>query len=296
MIKGSLVAIVTPMHPDGSLDLERMKKLVTWHQQQGTAGIVVLGTTGESPTVEGDEYERIIACCVEQAKGKIPVIAGIGANSTKKSVHLAQMAKAAGAEIGLSVVPYYNKPTQEGLYRHFATVADETGIPQILYNIPGRSSVDMANETILRLAAIPSIIGVKDATSNMSRACELVDSAPKTFALYAGDDDSSLAFMLVGGHGTISVSANIVPKLVAELCAAAVAGDGVRARAINAKIRPLNRALTCQTNPIPIKFAMAHAGLIEQGIRLPMTWLEEKYQAPIKDALAALQVGREVVA
>jgi 4-hydroxy-tetrahydrodipicolinate synthase len=289
MIKGSLVAIVTPMHRDGSLDLPRMESLIAMHHREGTAAVVVLGTTGESPTLEDDEYERLIAASVELAKGKLPLLAGIGANSTKHAVHLAKIAQRAGAVAGLSVVPYYNKPTQQGMYRHFAAVAEETGFPQIVYNIPGRTSCDMTNETILRLAENRAIIGIKDATSHMGRAAELAAHAPAHFALYAGDDDSALAFMLVGGHGTISVAANVAPRLVSELCQAAVAGDVARARALNTRLLPIYKMITLQTNPIPIKFAMAQLGLIEEGIRLPMTWLEEPHHAAVKAALRALE-------
>ena len=232
-IKGSLVAIVTPMHADGGLDLERFRSLIDFHVAQGTDGIVVVGTTGESPTVNFDEHHQLISAAVKQAAGRIPVIAGTGANSTREAIDLSTYAKDAGADASLSVVPYYNKPTQEGLYQHFKAVAEAVDIPQILYNVPGRTVADLANDTTLRLAQIPNIIGIKDATSDIGRGSDLLRRAPQDFAGYAGDDASALALMLLGGHGVISVTANIAPKLMHEMCMAAFAGEVAAARVAN---------------------------------------------------------------
>jgi 4-hydroxy-tetrahydrodipicolinate synthase len=285
MIKGSLVAIVTPMHEDGSLDLPRLRNLVDFHVKEGTDGIVVVGTTGESPTVSYDEHCLLIHTVVEQAAGRVPVIAGTGANSTSEAIELTQCAKQAGASAGLSVVPYYNKPTQEGLYRHFKAVAEAVDLPLILYNVPGRTVCDMSNDTVLRLAQVPGIAGIKDATGNLERGTDLILRAPANFALYSGDDASGLAFMLLGGHGVISVTANVAPKMMHEMCVAAFAGDVAKARAINAKLFGLHQKLFVEANPIPAKWAVVELGLMEGGIRLPLTPLSEVHYETLRQAL-----------
>jgi len=290
MIIGSIVAIATPMHEDGAIDYKRFKSLVEWHQREGTSAIVVAGSTGESATLEVDEHQKLFACAVEYSDGKIPVIAGIGANSTKEAIHLAQAAKDAGAVAGLSVVPYYNKPMQEGMFRHFSTVAAHCDLPQILYNIPGRTVVDMHNDTILRLAELPTIVGLKDATSNLGRAFELFSSAPADFAFYAGDDDTALAYMLTGGHGVISVTANLAPKLVQEMCTYAIAGDGVKAREIYRKLMPLTKAMSLETNPIPVKYAMQQLKLIEGGLRLPLTALNKNFRSTVDAVVRPFEI------
>ena len=271
MIKGSIVAIVTPMHEDGSLDYPRLKSLVDFHVREGTDGIVIVGTTGESPTVDVAEHCELIRAAVEYAAGRIPVIAGTGGNSTSEAIELTEFARKAGAAASLNVVPYYNKPTQEGLYRHFKAIAEAVDLPMILYNVPGRTVADMSNETALRLARVPGIAGIKEATGSMERATDLVMRAPQGFALYSGDDASALAFILLGGHGTISVTANVAPRLMHEMCAAALAGDAAKAREINHRLFGLHRHLFVEANPIPVKWAVARMGLMEGGIRLPLT-------------------------
>lgn len=285
MIKGSLVAIITPMHEDGSLDLPRLRNLVDFHIKEGTDGIVVVGTTGESPTVSYDEHCLLIRTVVEQAAGRVPVIAGTGANSTSEAIELTQCAKQAGASAGLSVVPYYNKPTQEGLYRHFKAVAEAVDLPLILYNVPGRTVCDMSNDTVLRLAQVPGIAGIKDATGNLERGTDIVLRAPADFALYSGDDASGLAFMLLGGHGVISVTANVAPKMMHEMCIAAFAGDVAKGRVINAKLFGLHQKLFVEANPIPVKWAAVELGLMEGGIRLPLTPLSEVHHETLRQAL-----------
>ncbi|MDR1661812.1 MAG: 4-hydroxy-tetrahydrodipicolinate synthase [Azoarcus sp.] len=272
MITGSIVAIVTPMNAsDGSLDFSRLRALIDWHIAEGTDGIVVVGTTGESPTVDVGEHRELIRVAVEHAAGRIPVIAGSGCNSTTEGVELARYAREAGAAAHLSVVPYYNRPTQEGLYRHFRTIAEAVDLPLILYNVPGRTVADLDNDTILRLAEVPNIVGIKEATGKIERACELIENAPQGFALYSGDDATAAAFMLLGGHGVVSVTANVAPRVMHEMCAAAIAGDARRAREINARLLGLHRHLFCEANPIPVKWALARLGRIEAGIRLPLT-------------------------
>jgi 4-hydroxy-tetrahydrodipicolinate synthase len=285
MIKGSLVAIVTPMHDDGSLDLEHFRGLIDWHIDQGTDGIVVVGTTGESPTVDFDEHRALIHTAVEHAAGRIPIIAGTGANATREAIELAAYAKEAGADASLSVVPYYNKPTQEGLYLHFKAIAEAVDIPQVLYNVPGRTVADIANDTVLRLASLPNIVGIKDATGNLERGADLLRRAPADFAVYSGDDASGLALMLLGGHGVISVTANVAPKLTGEMCAAAFAGELTSARGINNRLLPLHRQLFIESNPIPVKWAVARMGLMGDGIRLPLTPLAESCHEPVRAAL-----------
>ena len=286
MIKGSLVAVVTPMHADGGLDLDALRRLVDWHAQQGSDGLVVVGTTGESPTVDFDEHCEILRVSVAQAAGRLPVIAGTGANATAEAIELARCAQAAGAAATLSVAPYYNKPTQEGLYRHFRAIAEAVDIPLILYNVPGRTSVDLANDTTLRLAEVPGIVGIKDATGSIERATDLIRRAPPGFALYSGDDASALAFMLLGGHGVISVTANVAPALMHEMCAAALVGDLARARALNERLFLLHTKLFVEANPIPVKWACAELGLIGPGLRLPLTPLSPQHHDTLRAALA----------
>jgi 4-hydroxy-tetrahydrodipicolinate synthase len=285
MIQGSLVAIVTPMSTDGALDLDGMRRLVDWHVAEGSDGIVVVGTTGESPTVSFEEHCELIRVTVEQAAGRIPVIAGTGANSTAEAIELTRCAKAAGAQAGLSVVPYYNKPTQEGLYLHYRTIAEAVDLPLILYNVPGRTVADLSNDTTLRLAQVPGIVGIKDATGSMERAADLVRRAPAGFALYSGDDASAMPFMLLGGHGVISVTANVAPRLMRQMCAAAMAGDLARAREINNRLLPLHSKLFVEANPIPVKWACAEMGLIGPGLRLPLTPLSAGQHATVRDAM-----------
>lgn len=285
MITGSLVAIVTPMHEDGRLDFARLRSLIDFHVAEGTDGIVIVGTSGESPTVDVEEHCELIRVSVEHAAGRIPVIAGTGGNSTSEAIELGEFAAKAGADAHLSVVPYYNKPTQEGLYQHFRTIAEAVDLPMVLYNVPGRTVADMANDTTLRLAQIPNIIGVKDATGSIERLCDMVERAPKDFALYSGDDMTTAAFMLLGGHGAISVTANVAPRLMHEMCVAALAGDVARARAINARLLKLHGDLFCEANPIPVKWAVARMGLMEGGIRLPLTRLSEQFHERVEHAM-----------
>src|SRR5262252_7983652 len=285
MITGSLVAIVTPMFEDGVLDIARFKSLIDWHIAEGTDGIVVVGTSGESPTVDFDEHKELMQIAVEHARGRIPIVAGTGANSTAEAIELTVSAKKAGATACLSVVPYYNKPTQEWLYRHFRKIAEAVDIPNILYNVPGRTVADMANDTVLRLAQIPNIVGLKDATTNIERGSDLIKRAPKGFAIYSGDDATGLALMLLGGHGVISVTANVAPRLMHEMCAAALAGNVARARELNFKLLALHRNLFVEANPIPVKWAVAQLGLIEGGIRLPLTPLSPQFHDAVKEAM-----------
>ncbi|MBX3681494.1 MAG: 4-hydroxy-tetrahydrodipicolinate synthase [Thauera sp.] len=285
MITGSLVAIVTPMHDDGSLDFPRLRSLIDWHIAEGTDGIVIVGTTGESPTVTVDEHCELIRVAVEHCAGRVPVIAGTGANSTAEAVELARFAAQAGANAHLSVVPYYNRPTQEGLYRHFRTIAEAVELPLILYNVPGRTVADLANDTVLRLAEVPNIVGLKDATGNLDRACDLVERAPAEFALYSGADMASAAFLMLGGHGVISVTANVAPRAMHALCAAAAAGDMRTLRATNAGLTGLHRDLFCEANPIPVKWAVARMGLIGDGLRLPLTPLSAAHHERVRAAM-----------
>lgn len=285
MITGSIVAIVTPMNEDGSLDFPSLRALIDFHVAEGTDGIVIVGTTGESPTVNVEEHCELIRVAVEHAAGHIPVIAGTGANSTREAIELARFAQKAGAVAHLSVVPYYNKPTQEGLYQHFRTIAESVELPLILYNVPGRTVADLSNDTALRLAEIPNIIGIKDATGSLDRACDLIERAPQGFALYTGDDMTAAAFILLGGHGTISVTANVAPRAMHEMCAAALAGHGSKVREINARLVWLHRHLFCEANPIPVKWAVERMGLIKGGIRLPLTPLSESMQARVSEAM-----------
>jgi len=286
MLTGSIVAIATPMQRDGALDLPALDKLIDFHVANGTSGIVVVGTTGESPTVDVDEHRLLIRHVVERAGGRIGVIAGTGANSTAEAVALTAYAREVGAPCCLSVVPYYNKPSQEGLYRHFRAIA-EVGLPVILYNVPGRTVADLANDTILRLAELPGVVGLKDATSDLVRHVDLVKRLPpgKGFGLYSGNDDTALAYMLLGGHGVISVTANVAPRAMSDMCAAALRGDLAAARAINQKLMGLHTRLFVEANPIPVKWAMAQLGLIQPDLRLPLTGLAPQHHDTVRAAL-----------
>ena len=295
MIKGSIVAIVTPMHEDGSLDMAAFRSLIDFHIGQGTDCIVVVGTTGESPTVDVEEHELLIAEAVKHAAQRIPVIAGTGANSTREAIELATFAKKAGADASLTVVPYYNKPTQEGLYQHFKAIAEAVDMPHILYNVPGRTVADLYNDTVLRLAQIPNIVGIKDATGNIERGSDLLararllKRADGDFAIYSGDDASTLALMLLGAHGTISVTANVAPRLMHEMCVAALNNEVVKAREINFKLLGLHRQLFVEANPIPVKWAVARMGKIKNTFRLPLTPLSPSAYAVVEQAM--LQAG-----
>lgn len=293
MFSGSIVAVVTPMNVDGSLDIPAMRHLIDFHAREGSDGIVVVGTTGESPTVNVEEHCELIRVSVEHAAGRLPIIAGTGANSTTEAVELTRYAKAAGADAVLSVVPYYNKPTQEGLYAHFRAVAEATDIPVILYNVPGRTVADLSNDTALRLAEIPNIVGIKDATGNLERACDLIDRAPKGFALYSGDDMTCVSAILLGFHGTISVTANVAPRLMHEMCAAASAGDVQKAKALHFRLLGLHKALFCEANPIPVKWAVQQMGLCQSGIRLPLTLLSATNHISVQQAMARAGVLSE---
>jgi len=285
MITGSIVAIVTPMQEDGSLDLDSLRSLVDFHVREGTDAIVVVGTTGESPTVNVDEHCELIRVTVDHAAGRIPVIAGTGANSTAEAIELTEFARQAGADMALSVVPYYNKPTQEGLYRHFKAIAEAVELPILLYNVPGRTVADMSNDTILRLAEVAGIVGVKDATGNLDRACDLIARAPKGFALYSGDDMTCVASIMLGYHGNISVTANVAPRLMHAMCAAATAGDAARAREIHFRLVGLHRDLFCEANPIPVKWAVQQMGMMPGGIRLPLTPLSAANHERVRAAM-----------
>ncbi|MDR1162930.1 MAG: 4-hydroxy-tetrahydrodipicolinate synthase [Candidatus Accumulibacter sp.] len=284
-IQGSIVAIITPMHEDGSLDLECLRRLVDFHVHEGTDAIVIVGTTGESPTVDVEEHHALIRCAVAQAAGRIPVIAGTGANSTAEAVELTRFAQSAGADAVLSVVPYYNRPTQEGLYRHFKKIAESTDIPLILYNVPGRTVADLGNETTLRLAQIPNIVGIKDATGNIDRGFELVTRAPEGFSVFSGDDSTACALMLLGAKGNVSVVANVAPRPMRQMCRAALEGRPDEARTLNARLRGLHRQLFCEANPIPVKWASSELGLSGPGIRLPLTPLSPEFHDRVRAAM-----------
>lgn len=285
MLQGSLVAIVTPMQADGSLDFPRLKALIDWHVDSGTAGIVIVGTTGESPTVNVEEHAALIKATVEYCAGRVPVIAGTGANSTAEAIELSRYAHSVGADYSLSVVPYYNKPTQEGLYQHFKAVAEAVELPLILYNVPGRTVADLSNDTALRLAAVPNIVGIKDATADLYRATDLFQRAPKGFACYTGDDGTAAAFMLLGGDGVISVTANVAPEAMARLCRAGLAGDVPGIRSINNRLLALHRDLFIEANPIPVKWALAEMGRVGPALRLPLTPLSAQYHETVRRAL-----------
>ena len=285
MIKGSIVAIVTPMNADGSLDFEGLNKLIDWHIAEGTDSIVIAGTTGESATVSVDEHCALIKATVAHAKGRIPIIAGAGANSTAEAIKLTRFAKEAGADATLQVVPYYNRPTQEGMYQHFKAIAEAVDLPVILYNVPGRTVADMSNDTILRLAHIPNIVGVKDATGNIGRGYDLLRLAPKSFAVYSGDDPTAMALMLAGGAGNISVTANVAPRDMADMCEAAIAGNIAKAVELNNKMFPLHQKLFIEPNPVPVKWALAEMGKMPAGIRLPLVPLAVECHEAVRAAL-----------
>ena len=287
-ITGSIVALVTPMLEDGSVDYPTLRKLIDWHIAEGTDCIGVVGTTGESPTVNVEEHCEIIRVAVEQAAGRAPIMAGCGANSTAEAIELAKFARKVGADCQLQVVPYYNKPTQEGQYLHFKAIAEATGdLPIVLYNVPGRSVADMQHATVLRLAQVPGIVGIKEATGNIERAQWLIKEAPKGFAIYSGDDATAVALMLCGGQGNISVSANIAPRLMHEMCMAAIAGDAAKAMAIQLQLLPIHKHLFVEANPIPVKWAMARMGLCGGALRLPLTELSEAQRPVVEAALKA---------
>ncbi|HZY20685.1 MAG TPA: 4-hydroxy-tetrahydrodipicolinate synthase [Ramlibacter sp.] len=287
-ITGSIVALATPMHDDGSVDYPTLRKLIDWHIAEGTDCIGVVGTTGESPTVSVQEHQEIIRVAVEQARGRVPIMAGCGANSTAEAIELAKFARKVGADCQLQVVPYYNKPGQEGQFRHFQAIAEAVGdLPMVLYNVPGRTVADMQHDTVLRLAEVPGIVGIKEATGNIERAQWLLRDAPKGFAIYSGDDPTAVALMLCGGHGNVSVTANVAPRLMHELCVAAMRGDCRGAMAIQNRLLPLHRHLFVEANPIPVKWAMARMGLCGPTLRLPMTPLAPAFQPQVENALKA---------
>jgi 4-hydroxy-tetrahydrodipicolinate synthase len=285
MIQGSIVALVTPMKRDGTLDDESLSRLIEFHIEQGTDAIVAVGTTGESATLDEEEHCRVIQFTVDRIAGRIPVIAGTGANSTTEAINLTARAKEAGADACLLVTPYYNKPTQEGLYLHYKAVAEAVDIPQILYNVPGRTACDMLPATVARLAEIPNIVGIKEATGNLDRAKEIMSLCGPDFLLYSGDDATACEFCLLGGKGVISVTANVAPKLMRQMCAAAIAGDAETARAIDAKLTALHHDLFIESNPIPVKWAVHELGWIDTGIRLPLTWLSESCRETVRSAM-----------
>ncbi|KAF1019718.1 MAG: 4-hydroxy-tetrahydrodipicolinate synthase [Paracidovorax wautersii] len=288
LITGSIVALTTPMHDDGSVDYPTLRKLIDWHIAEGTDCIGVVGTTGESPTVSVEEHREVIRVAVEQAAKRVPIMAGCGANSTAEAIELAKFARAVGADSQLQVVPYYNKPTQEGQYQHFKAIAEAVGdLPIVLYNVPGRTVADLQHATVLRLAQIPGIVGIKEATGNLERAQWLIKEAPEGFGIYSGDDPTAVALMLCGGHGNVSVTANIAPRLMHELCAAAIAGNAAQAMAIQRQLLPLHRALFVEPNPIPVKWAMHRLGLAGPALRLPLTPLSAEYQPTVEAALHA---------
>ena len=284
-IFGSIVALVTPLFEDGNVDYDSLRKLIDWHIAEGTNCIGVVGTTGESPTVSVEEHCEIIRVAVEQAAGRVPIMAGAGANSTREAIELSKFAKKVGADGTLQVVPYYNKPTQEGIYQHFKAIVEAVDIPVVLYNVPGRTVADMLPETALRLAQLPGIIGIKEATGNLDRAAWLIKQAPKGFSIFSGDDPTAVHLMTMGGHGNISVTANVAPRDMAELCKAAMAQDAKRAVELHMKLLPLHKQLFVEPNPIPVKWALAHMGKIGGALRLPLTPLTPASQELVKAAL-----------
>ena len=285
MIKGSIVAIITPMFEDGSIDWDSYRQLIDWHIESGTDAIVAVGTTGEAPTVDHEENCKLIEEAVRHAAGRIPVIAGTGSNATQEALELTQFASKVGAVASLQVVPYYNKPTQEGMYQHFKTIAEKGGLPVILYNVPGRTVADLSNDTVLRLAQVPGVIGLKDATGDIPRVSDLLARLPGDFAVYSGNDDSALALIAMGGHGVISVTANIAPAAMAQLCRAAFEGRWSDALAINRRLLPLHFKLFVEANPSPAKWALQQMGRIKSGIRLPLLPLSEGFHATVRDAM-----------
>lgn len=285
MIQGSIVAIVTPMFEDGSLDFEGLRALLDWHIAEGTDGVVIVGTTGESPTVTVEEHCELVRVAAQHVAGRIPVIAGTGGNSTAEAIELTEFAKQAGVDASLQVVPYYNRPTQEGMAQHFTRIAEAVDLPVILYNVPGRTVADMSNDTIVRLASVPGIVGVKDATGNIARGTELLRAVPKSFAVYSGDDATAMALMFCGGRGNISVTANVAPRAMHELCVAAMAGRVAEAVAINDKLIPLHNKLFVEPNPVPVKWALQQMGKIHGGIRLPLVTLGAGSHELLRNAL-----------
>ena len=284
-IVGSIVALVTPMHDDGRVDYDALRRLIDWHIEQGTDCIGVVGTTGESPTVSVDEHCEIIRVSVQHARGRVPIMAGAGANATSEAIELSKFAKDVGADCTLQVVPYYNRPSQEGIYRHFKAIAEAVDIPVVLYNVPGRTVADMQPETTLRLAQVPGIVGIKEASGNIERAAFLIKHAPKGFSIYSGDDGTAVALMLLGGHGNVSVTANVAPRAMHELCMAAIEGDAKRAAAIHLKLLPMHKQLFCEPSPAPAKWAMAKLGLCGAAMRLPIVELTPAGQAAVEQAL-----------
>lgn len=288
MLTGSLVALITPMHADGSVDFERLNALIDWHIANGTDGIVAVGTTGETATLSVQEHLEVMEATIKHVNKRIPVIAGTGANNTKEAIELSKSAEQLGADYTLSVVPYYNKPSQEGMYQHFKAIAEATSIPMIVYNVPGRTVVNMSNETILRLAKLPNIVGVKEASGDVARDISLINSVPEGFAVYSGDDPTGLPFMLCGGHGVISVAANVAPKLFAQMCRAAINGDIAQAKKLNEQLIPIYNVMFCEPSPAAPKWAVAQLGLCEEYVRLPIVSLtaasHEKVQAALKAA------------
>jgi 4-hydroxy-tetrahydrodipicolinate synthase len=284
-IVGSIVALVTPMHEDGSVDYDGLRRLIDWHVAEGTDCIGVVGTTGESPTVSVEEHCEIIRVAVEHARGRVPIMAGAGGNATSEAIELTRFSKAAGADCTLQVVPYYNKPSQEGIYRHFRAVAEAVDLPVVLYNVPGRTVADVQHDTVMRLAQVPGIVGIKEATGNIERAAWLIKHAPKGFSVYSGDDGTAVALMLLGGHGNVSVTANVAPKLMHEMCIAAIEGQRERATAIHMRLLSLHRQLFCEPSPAPTKWALSQLGRCSPAVRLPITPLTEAGQAAVRAAM-----------
>ena len=289
-IRESIVALITPMHEDGSIDYPALRRLIDWHIEQGTDCIGVVGTTGESPTVSVEEHCEIIRVSVEQAAGRVPIMAGCGANSTSEAIELTRFAKQVGADCQLQVVPYYNKPTPEGQYQHFRTIAEAVDLPMVLYNVPGRTVADMQHDTVMRLAQIDGIIGIKEATGNIERAQWLIHEAPKGFSVYSGDDGTAVALMLCGGHGNVSVTANIAPKLMHEMCLAAIAGQAQQAMAIQRQLLSLHKNMFAESNPIPVKWAAHRMGLCGPTLRLPMTPFSSHLQPALENAMRSCGV------
>lgn len=290
MIQGSIVALVTPMETDGTVDEERLIQLIEFHIDQNTDGIVAVGTTGESATLNEDEHCSVIRQIVEAVAGRIPVVAGTGANSTREAIDLTRKAKQVGADACLLVTPYYNKPTQEGLYQHYKTVAEAVDIPQILYNVPGRTACDMLAETVARLASVKNIVGIKEATGDLERAMQIQSLCGPDFPIYSGDDVTTREICLMGGQGVISVTSNVAPRLMHEMCAAAMAGDAVKAKELDDQLLGLHNDLFIESNPIPVKWAVSRMGFIKKGIRLPLTWLSKQYHGTVTEAMERAHV------
>jgi 4-hydroxy-tetrahydrodipicolinate synthase len=284
-IVGSIVALVTPMHEDGRIDYDALRRLIDWHIAEGTDCIGVVGTTGESPTVSMEENCEIIRVAVEQAKGRVPIMAGTGANNTLEAIELTRFAKKVGADCHLSVVPYYNRPSQEGIYRHFKAIAEAVDLPMVLYNVPGRTVADMWPETALRLAQIPGVIGIKEASGNIERAAQLIKNAPKGFSIYSGDDGTAVALMLLGGQGNVSVTANVAPKLMHEMCIAAIEGHARQSAAIHFRLLGLHKQLFCEPSPAPTKWALSQLGRCGPHVRLPIVPLTEAGQGQVREAM-----------